>query len=263
MNGQRSKAAGKADGELVAALSMLGYWEVTEPPPAGPSLATKMLGEEAGGHHESDRIRQAILLLQRTYGLAETGEADQKTRALLFAPQCGVSDLAGEAQFKMLLKEGWKNPHVTYQFHSWLPGIGEASQRQCFQNAFTKWSDTCRLSFEEVGTQGDIRIHLGKHDCHWPFRTHPAEVAHAFFPDHSNAALAGDLHVNYTLEWVTVAQAGGHPPYDFETVLLHEIGHSVGLTHSTDPNDVMYRSYAFKRDLRPRDIARIRALYGQ
>jgi hypothetical protein len=50
---------------------------------------------------------------------------------------------------------------------------------------------------------------------------------------------------------------------DFFTVMSHEIGHALGLDHSSSPNDVMYPYYMGARDwLSSGDIQNIQSLYG-
>lgn len=51
--------------------------------------------------------------------------------------------------------------------------------------------------------------------------------------------------------------------FDTFTVLLHELGHSLGLGHSSDSNAVMFASYSgARRTLSADDIAGIQAIYG-
>jgi len=52
---------------------------------------------------------------------------------------------------------------------------------------------------------------------------------------------------------------------DLESVAVHEIGHLLGLDHSSDSNAVMYSKIppgTVKRDLAQDDIDGIHALYG-
>ncbi len=57
--------------------------------------------------------------------------------------------------------------------------------------------------------------------------------------------------------------AGRFP--DFITIAAHEFGHSLGLSHSGNPNTLMYAQPLHNgphRWLHPNDISRIRGLYG-
>lgn len=52
-------------------------------------------------------------------------------------------------------------------------------------------------------------------------------------------------------------------PYSLHAVALHEVGHALGLSNSSDPNSVMFTRYdATRTELSPEDIARVQALYG-
>jgi hypothetical protein len=60
------------------------------------------------------------------------------------------------------------------------------------------------------------------------------------------------------------ALAAGARQFDTETVALHEIGHLLGLDHSTVPRSVMFPTYGgARRALSQDDIAGIRSLYGR
>jgi hypothetical protein len=114
-----------------------------------------------------------------------------------------------------------------------------------------------------------------------------SQLAHGFQPDTAttptaanaglgNAWLGGDIHFNFdpgpvqsNLMWVDdPADLSGDPTFDFKTVLLHEVGHALGLSHNVedsmvDPNAVMAPIYpGARRTLHPDDIAGIQTLYG-
>lgn len=88
-------------------------------------------------------------------------------------------------------------------------------------------------------------------------------LAHAFYPPVNGLTRAGDLHFDNTEAWVLAGAAPG-PPFDVQTVALHELGHSLGLTHGgTVAGDVMFGAYTgVKRALAAGDIGFITAIYG-
>lgn len=96
---------------------------------------------------------------------------------------------------------------------------------------------------------GDIRI--GAINFDGPFGV----LAHAFS---IGSRLGGDIHIDGQEDW------GG--AIDIATVLLHEIGHVLGLDHSnpiTDPDSVLNPRYeGINLTLAADDIAGIQSIYG-
>lgn len=116
-----------------------------------------------------------------------------------------------------------------------------------------------------AGPFGDIRLAAVSISA-------PGELAHAHLPPGStifgaatpNVSGPGDVHFDNSFTWSddlfdTTADAD----IDFQTVALHELGHSLGLLHSSDSSSVMYPAYkGGDRDLGADDIAGIQAIYG-
>jgi len=100
------------------------------------------------------------------------------------------------------------------------------------------------------------------------------ELAHAFRPDtaalnsHGGGfgTIGGDVHIRPNDAWVTWVDdpndlAPG-PNYDLLTVMIHEVGHDLGLGHDAAAGSVMNTEYQGARQVLAQvDIDNIRALY--
>jgi hypothetical protein len=90
-------------------------------------------------------------------------------------------------------------------------------------------------------------------------------LAHAFNPCDATTCgaggnIGGDMHFDNGNLW---SDGGAPGTIDFQTVALHELGHALGLGHSTVVGSVMEATYAgVRRTLTADDIAGIRAIYG-
>jgi hypothetical protein len=90
-------------------------------------------------------------------------------------------------------------------------------------------------------------------------------LAHAYQPGNeaffgAGGNIAGDMHFDDANVW---SDGGGAGTIDFYTVALHELGHALGLGHSTVSGSVMEAFYGGqRRNLTADDIAGIQAIYG-
>lgn len=82
-------------------------------------------------------------------------------------------------------------------------------------------------------------------------------LAHAFFPR------KGDVHLRNDLVWNFGDKPLESHEHSFFRVLLHEVGHSLGLQHSQDANSIMFGYYSSHRmNLHYDDINGIQHIYG-
>lgn len=89
-------------------------------------------------------------------------------------------------------------------------------------------------------------------------------TAHAFYP---GTGLSGDVHLDDDESWDIEDGRGGDVSFFY--TLLHELGHSLGLAHSSETESIMYPWYSSSRtldrsakELYEDDIIGIEQIYG-
>lgn len=112
------------------------------------------------------------------------------------------------------------------------------------QLALDTWGKYGRLNFQRSpSSDADIIVTFGRgyHGDTFPFDGPGNVLAHAFYP-YDRAGLGGDIHFDADENWTDDRKNNGDA-MDFYTVALHELGHSLGLAHSTVVNSVMFPYY--------------------
>lgn len=124
--------------------------------------------------------------------------------------------------------------------------------------AFTTWAANTHFSFSQASEyeSADIKISFerGDHGDGSPFDGVGGVLAHAFAPTD------GRLHFDAVEHWAVGAVPNF---YDVETVALHEIGHLLGLQHSSVEGAIMWPSImgGTTKGLHADDVEGIRVLY--
>ncbi|KAK6137705.1 hypothetical protein DH2020_028540 [Rehmannia glutinosa] len=225
----------------------------------------------------------AVLSYQKNLGLPESGKLDYETMRVIVSPRCGVSDSAAAAsggggsgrlrttrRFAYFYGEPrWvRSPPMTltYAFSpsNVIDYVSPSDLRSVFRRAFARWSAVIPVNFTEAEdyAMADIRIgwYGGDHGDGEAFDGVLGVLAHAFSPEN------GRFHLDAAERWAVDFDAEkSKAAVDLESVATHEIGHVLGLAHSSVKEAIMYPSLSprtKKTELRMDDVAGIQALYG-
>ncbi|WCJ20891.1 Metalloendoproteinase 3-MMP [Euphorbia peplus] len=248
-------------------LSRFGYY---------PTHSDSILNDEF-----DDILDYAIKTYQDYHKLAITGKFDNDTMKKILTPRCGVADITNMTYTKPIngkkdmfftvanyafpsAMQRWSPSkyQLTYTFKSGIPVeeiLSEQEVKSAFSQAFRSWEGASRFKFQEVpeGSSADIVIGFFKRD-HGDgdaFDGPGMVLAHSFFPED------GRSHYDGEESWSTNPD---DTQMDLQSVVLHELGHVLGLGHSRDPEAIMYSGIApgtIKRELTQDDIDGIQALY--
>lgn len=162
----------------------------------------------------------------------------------------------------------WDRAVLTWHLVAPPPGISSADARAAAGRAMATWAQASGLTFQEgvSPAASDIVISTqspGTHGDACPFDS--GIIAHAFFPDPDYPICPfGEIHLSSGYVFTTGTDtAGWTAAVDFESIILHEVGHALGLGHSAHAGAVMASHYGgVRRGLHDDDVAGIQALYG-
>ncbi|XP_003780847.1 neutrophil collagenase [Otolemur garnettii] len=204
-------------------------------------------------------IVEKLKEMQRFFGLNVTGKPNAETLEMMEKPRCGVPDTAG-----FMLTPGspkWEHTNLTYRFINYTPQLSKTDVETVIEKAFEVWSKASPLTFTKTAQgEADIKIAFVQkdHGDNSPFDGPNGILAHAFQP---GQGIGGDVHFDEEETWTTTSIN-----YNLFLVAAHEFGHSLGLSHSSDPGALMYPNYAFNEpstySLPQDDINGIQAIYG-
>ncbi|XP_076833480.1 collagenase 3 [Brachyhypopomus gauderio] len=210
----------------------------------------------------SDATQTKLKEMQRFFGIAQSGGLDPHTLAVMKAGRCGVPDVENFSIHPG--RPRWENNTITYWVENYTPDLRMEEVETALQLAFQLWSDATPLNFIRVNhSAADIIMSFSTkdHGDFFPFDGPRGVLAHAFQP---GGGVGGDVHFDDDELWTVDSGQSG---YDLFTVAAHELGHSLGLSHSKDPDALMYPKYKTlhpARNVLPRDdTLGIQALYGR
>jgi hypothetical protein len=152
--------------------------------------------------------------------------------------------------------------------------------RKCFQS----WSDVpcpdgraASMTFQERDPVSCKKSEYNKagpnlnvvlfQDADWKYRGIDGTLAKTSvtFNEATGEIYDADIEVNAAFNEVTITDDPRKVQYDLQSILTHEVGHFIGIAHSSDQNAVMFASYnpgsTSLRRLTPDDVQAVCAAY--
>jgi predicted Zn-dependent protease len=229
-------------------------------------------GQRSGGPQQRALARnRAIAKFQDYAGLPVTGQLDEKTQRKMLSPRCGLSDARRPNNRAGVSK--WRKTNLSWALTKPTSQLDQNRIKTAIRQAFAVWSAVTPLNFTEGQSATDFKFSFEIRDhgdgAGNAFDGPGMVLAHAAYPHYGDK---GQLHFDNEETWVFEDAAGiERGNIDLLSVTIHELGHSLGLSHSDDRGAIMFAFYRAPElvngklkqfQLSQTDINDIQGLYG-
>jgi peptidoglycan hydrolase-like protein with peptidoglycan-binding domain len=183
-----------------------------------------------------ERTAEAVRAFQRAFGLAESGMIDDESRGVMLQPRCGVPEMMDPDESNKWDSAGsdWTSTNVTWRLmhtngqcdvNAMAGCMTQAQAENAIAAALGTWLRPSRHTFTKTTGAADIELRFKSTRSNgqpWGFA-----LAEAHLPENG-----GDVTIDSQEYW-----SGASPTtpgyYDLQSILAHELGHSLGIHHSS------------------------------
>lgn len=213
-----------------------------------------------------EATERAVKDCQGVIGIKSDGVVGPITKSFLKTRRCGVPDrLPANMALAAASNCRWGTYDLTYRILRLPPALEATRSRQLIEESFLAWSSVCILSFSEVMSDESAHISISwERPQYWGTSTQlgPEVYAYAHLPCHPERP--GEILMDREEEWLDDDRSEGADGYYVRLNTIHEIGHAIGLGHSSIEIDIMYPypQRAGIRELAAGDINGVQRLYS-
>ncbi len=181
---------------------------------------------------------------------------------------CRTLNVEGLEERRVLAASvGWDGPgagsaQLSYYIGQAPSGVSQSTFETAVETALKSWSDVAAITFVQStkpGLNNSLDFTAKSIDGGG------GTLAQAYFPsDVNRGRIAGDVEFDSSEKW-ELGNSSGNAAFDLVLVAAHEIGHALGLDHSSNSSAALYPSVSPSQSfkgLASADISAIRALYA-
>jgi Matrixin/Putative peptidoglycan binding domain len=187
-----------------------------------------------------ERTQEAVRAFQRSFGLSQSGMIDDESRAMMLQKRCGVPELPefDESNKFDLHGSDWSATDITWRLmntngqcdiNAMAGCVTQAQAESVLTQAFAQWQGPSRHTFTKTTGAADIEVRFSAN--HPDGAAWGGRIATGYLP-----ADGGDMYIDGNRPFKLVSSASSRD--DLHSVILHEIGHTIGLLHSSVTNSV-------------------------
>jgi len=143
-------------------------------------------------------------------------------------------------------ERGGEKPLKVSPLGTHLKGIDKNQAIKLIRKAAASWSHYSKIELIEICTPEHAKIRIGEANI----QGNRAGVG--YYP--GNKPINGDIHIDVS-DRIWTAEVFYH-------VILHEMGHALGMTHNSSKNSIMYKKITDNHSISELDIAHLQSLYG-